>query len=327
VLGNVYSEPPTAIFNGERYKKLRRLVLSGEGRYCPAAGRNCLLKGMTVDGRESESGHTVRSLQIEPTTACNLRCLTCLVRDIHPARGQATDGDTRFRVWNRARRAKQGLAPLVRRLPGLNGPHPSGPVTGLLTRGRMPKGRGGTLPLGVIETVIDDLAGSLERIDLFNYGEPFLYPHLVDALRHIRRRCPGVTVNLSTNGIPIAEETEEAIVSELLADWILFSIDGVNADTYGFYRAGGSFQTAWDHLLRFHRKAQSSGVNVVWQYLVFRWNDTDRELARALELAGEYGLTLWFEFVRAWGRSTRKEKELTHLLPHLKPGTALPSGG
>jgi pyruvate-formate lyase-activating enzyme len=263
VLGNVHSEAPSAIFNGPRYRELRRLMLSGEGPYCPATGRNCLLKEREVEGGEAETGNTVRSLQIEPTTNCNLRCLTCLVRDIHPVRDQGEDGDLRFRMWDTARRAKQGLAPLARRLPGLGAPHPSGPWTGLLTRGRMRTDRGGTLPLPVIEAVVDDLAPGLERIDLFNYGEPFLYRHLVACLRHVRRRCPGVTVNISTNGIPVDEETEDAIVAERLADWILFSIDGVEPDAYALYRAGGSFETAWNHLLRFHRKARSAGVNVV----------------------------------------------------------------
>ncbi len=325
VLGNVSSETPTAIFNGPRYRLLRRLMLSGGGRYCPATGRNCLLKDKEEEAvGETEAEKRVRSLQIEPTTACNLRCLTCLVRDIHPVRGQGRDGDLRFRVWDRARRIKQGLAPLVRKLPGLGAPYPSGPTWGLLTRGRMRNDRGGTLPLPVVEAVIDDLHEGLERIDLFNYGEPFLYPHLADALRHVRRRCPGATVSLSTNGIPILEETEEAIIAERLADWILFSIDGIDAGTHAFYRAGGSFRTAWSHLLRFHRKARSSGVNVVWQYLVFRWNDTDRELETALGLAREHGLPLRFEFVRTWGRSRRKGEELAWLRPFLKPGTSLP---
>jgi MoaA/NifB/PqqE/SkfB family radical SAM enzyme len=181
------------------------------------------------------------------------------------------------------------------------------------------------LPLHVIEAVVDDLAENLERIDLFNYCEPFLYPHLIDALRHIRRRCGRACVALSTNGIPIAEETEDAIVTERLADWILFSIDGVDPDTYAFYRAGGSYETAWSHLLRLHRKARGSGVNIVWQYLVFRWNDSDRELESAMELARRHGLTLWFELVRTWGRSRRTRDELLHLSPHLKPGTSLPA--
>jgi len=326
VLGNVCSETPSAIFNGPRYQALRRLMLSGSGRYCPASGRTCLLKEIERDGSEAETGNMVRSLQIEPTTACNLRCLTCLVRDIHPVRDQGGDGDLRFRAWDRARRIKQKLAPLVRRLPGLRGSHSPRPVVGLLTRGPMRKDRAGTLPLPIIQAVIDDLADGLERVDLFNYGEPFLYPHLVAALRHIRRSCPKATVNLSTNGIPIAEQTEDAIVAERLLDWIVFSIDGVDPGAYSFYRAGGSLQTAWTNLLRFHQKAQDSGVNVVWQYLVFRWNDTDRELERALELAHRHGITLWFEFVRTWGRSRRSGDELQYLLPHLRPRTSLPTG-
>ncbi len=58
--------------------------------------------------------------------------------------------------------------------------------------------------------------------------------------------------------------------------------------------------------------------------MVFRWNDSDAQLGRAIATAAEQGITLWFDFARTWGRSRRKASGLGFLRPYLKPCTALP---
>jgi len=60
-----------------------------------------------------------------------------------------------------------------------------------------------------------------ERVDLFNCGEPFLYRHLVDALRHIRQTLPTTTIAIATDGMQVHEPVESAIVRERLLDWYL----------------------------------------------------------------------------------------------------------
>jgi hypothetical protein len=73
-----------------------------------------------------------------------------------------------------------------------------------------------------------------------------------------------------------------------------------------------------------HRKAARSGVQVTWQYVVFRWNDSDTHFHRALVMAAEHGIPIHFDFAHTWGRSRRKARDLEYLRPHLKPFTALP---
>jgi pyruvate-formate lyase-activating enzyme len=277
---------------------------------------------------EVDPAAEIRFVQIEPTTACDLRCLACPVRDFSPAikwRNAYTDGGFAFLVWDGLRRAKQLLASELRRRVPLADVEPPrlGRLAALL-RGRIRPGRTGTLPLQVIRRVVGELPKSIERVDFFNYGEPFLYAHLTDALRHIRATLPSTTVALSTDGMHVREPIEDALIGERLADWIVFSIDGCDAETYGRYRVGGRFETAFQNLLRVHGKARGRGVHVVWQYVVFRWNDKDEQLRRAISMAREEGVTLWFDFSRTWGRSRRKARELGYLVPYLRPETALP---
>jgi pyruvate-formate lyase-activating enzyme len=328
VLGNVCEQPIAEIFGGWRYRELRRWVLSTSDSFCPAIGKHCPLKMVPVHEGEVDPAAEIRFVQIEPTTACDLRCLACPVRDFSPAvkwRDAYTDGGLSFLAWDGLRRAKQLLASeLRRRVPHADVEPPRLGRLAALLRGRIRPGRTGTLPLQVIRQVVSDLPKSIERVDFFNYGEPFLYGHLADALRHIRATLPTTTIALSTDGMLVREPVEDALIGERLADWIVFSIDGCDAETYGRYRVGGRFETAFRNLSRLHRKACGRGVQVVWQYVVFRWNDTDEQLQRAIAMAQERGFTLWFDFSRTWGRSRRRARGLEYLVPFLRPDTGLP---
>jgi len=162
------------------------------------------------------------------------------------------------------------------------------------------------------------------RVDFFNYGEPFLYKHLVASLRHIRRSHPETGIAISTDGLQVREDVERAIVTEKLLDWITFSVDGCDEESYRKYRIRGAFETAFANLVRFHRRAAGSGIRVTWQYVVFRWNDSDEQFRRAIAMAEREGIQIHFDFAHTWGRSRRRPDSIRYLTPFLKPFTALP---
>jgi pyruvate-formate lyase-activating enzyme len=329
VVGNVHEQTLDDIVSGARAQELRRLVLSTADAYCPAIGKHCPLKNIPVE-RDEEPQTRIRFLQIEPTTACDLRCLSCPVRDFTGDvtwRDAYRDGGVSFLLWDGLRRSKQHAADAARRtVPFLRGRTPAqlGRRGASLLRGRVPRSRTGTLPLDVLKRIVTEAGPAVERVDVFNYGEPFLYRHLVDALRHIRQTLPAATIAISTDGMQIREPVEAAIVRERLLDWVVFAIDGCDDETYGRYRIRGRFDTAFANLVRFHRRAVGTGVHVVWQYVVFRWNDRDDQFTRAIAMAEEAGVPIHFDFAHTWGRSRRRPEDLRYLTPYLKPFTALP---
>jgi hypothetical protein len=77
-------------------------------------------------------------------------------------------------------------------------------------------------------------------------------------------------------------------------------------------------------MARFHRRAIGTGIRVIWQYVVFRWNDTDEHFTRAIAMAEEHGIDVRFDFAHSFGRSRRDPQELQHIVPYLKPSTLLP---
>jgi MoaA/NifB/PqqE/SkfB family radical SAM enzyme len=327
ILGNVHRQSLEDIFDGNRARQLRQLVLGGRNSYCPAIGKYCPLKHTPVEPGEL-APTVIRGLAIELTTACDLRCLACPVRDFT---GDVTwrralgDGGPAFLLWDAARRSKQHMADaLLRMLPRGLTSRCHGRLTALLLRGRIPRSRTGTLPIDVVRRVVPEAGPAVERVDLFSYGEPFLHPQLVEALRCIRRTMPTATLSISTNGLHVSEAVENAIVSERLLDWWVFSIDGCDPVSYSRYRIGGDFDRAFSHLVRVHNRCGDAGIRVIWQYVVFRWNDRDEQLLGAIRRAAVLGIPLRFDFARTFGRSRRKAEDLQFLVPYLRPSFALP---
>ena len=326
VLGNIHEQSLPDILNGSRARELQSLVLSTDDQYCRAIGKTCPLKTIPV---ADDIPTTLRYLAIEPTTACDLRCLSCPVRDFSGDvgwRDALRDGGPSFALWDGVRRLKQHGADAAKRaLPALRRPPSelSRPMA-MLLRGRTPASRRGTLSIESIKRVIDEAGPGLRRVDFFNYGEPFLYKHLVEALRHIRRVHPQTGIAISTDGQQVREDIERAIVSERLLDWITFSVDGCDEASYSRYRIRGTFERAFANLVRFHRRASGSGIRVTWQYVVFRWNDSDEQFRRAIAMAEAEGIPIHFDFAHTWGRSRRRSDAIRYLTPYLKPFTALP---
>ena len=330
VIGNVHQHSLQNILAGPRAQELRRLVLSTGDQYCAAVGRHCALKTLSVDTTEDVPPVKLRYLAIEPTSACDLRCLSCPVRDFSRDvtwRDSYRDGGLSFFLWDSVRRSKQHVADWARHtIPGLatKTPEQLGRRLNALLRGRVSKARNGTLPIEVIKRVVEEAGPDIERVDFFQYGEPFLYRHLVEGLSHVRQTMPSAQIAISTDGMQLREPMESTILDERLLDWVIFSIDGCDEESYARYRIRGRFESAFDNLVRFNRRARDRGIQVSWQYVVFRWNDRDDQFRRAIAMAEQNGLVLHFDFAFNWGRSRRRADDLRYLTPYLKPFTALP---
>ena len=190
-------------------------------------------------------------------------------------------------------------------------------------------GRTATLPLATMLRVVDQLP-DLEKLLFYDFGEPFLHPEAVPFLREVRRRRPGLTVHTSTNGLAFGPGAIEAIAAEALADRVVFSIDGASEASYRRYRRGGSFERARTALAALAEACERAGtrgtVDVVWQYILFEWNDGDEEVARARTLAAEAGARLSFVVTHTAGASRRYvdgSPETAHLLSGGDPYEAL----
>jgi Radical SAM superfamily len=161
------------------------------------------------------------------------------------------------------------------------------PETGI-TRTR----QAGMLDFDLFRRVVDEVGASLVRIDFFNYGEAFLHKRAVEMCEYIKTRFPGIYLYTSTNGLALSEGQARRLVRSGI-DEVTFSIDGATPESYVKYRQRGRFDLAIETLRAMADEKQRARADVPflnWRYILFKWNDSDAEMALARQLAQEIGV-------------------------------------
>ena len=150
----------------------------------------------------------------------------------------------------------------------------------------------GMLDFNVFKKVIDEVGPTLGRIDFFNYGEAFLHKRAVEMCEYIKANFPHIYLYTSTNGSAFSEEQARRLVHSGI-DEVTFSIDGARAESYIKYRQRGKFDVAMNNMRAMvdeKRKAGRDLPQINWRYILFKWNDSDDEMALARTLAEDMGV-------------------------------------
>ena len=161
------------------------------------------------------------------------------------------------------------------------------PETGI-TRTR----QAGMLDFDLFRRVIDEAGASLVRVDFFNYGEAFLHKRAVEMCEYIKTTFPHIYLYTSTNGLALTDAQARRLVHSGI-DEVTFSIDGATPESYVKYRQRGRFDLAIETLRAMADEKQRARADVPflnWRYILFKWNDSDAEMALARQLAQEIGV-------------------------------------
>lgn len=81
-LGNIKEQRIYDIFRGEKYRQLRKqLMSSGDDTFCPHLGFNCCFKNIPSESMKTDEDSLAidYKIQLENYSYCNLRCPSCLV--------------------------------------------------------------------------------------------------------------------------------------------------------------------------------------------------------------------------------------------------------
>jgi len=163
-----------------------------------------------------------------------------------------------------------------------------------------------------VRNLFEDSAVSLRNIWFYNYGEPFLDKDFLEILRMARRIVPRAYLYVHTNGTVIPPGWPETIVREGLLDQMSFSIDGATPGTYLRYRVRGDFDAAMNNMKAFQESKHKHGRDIpkiIWQYILFEWNDSDQELELAQKTAEQMGITIQWILTHTKGCSRRFTEE------------------
>src|SRR4029078_2743547 len=131
---------------------------------------------------------------------------------------------------------------------------------------------------------------SLGSVELSNYGEALLNPHLITILEYAHARSVAITLENGVNLNNCKDELLEALVKYRVRT-VTCSIDGASRKTYRVYRVRGDFDTVIGNVERinhFKRVYRSEFPRLLWQFVVFGHNEEEIPIAR--EMAAALGM-------------------------------------
>jgi len=135
-----------------------------------------------------------------------------------------------------------------------------------------------TRPLGLLKTEnfkdwIDQIKDTGFYLQLFFQGEPYINKNLPEMIKYAQQNK--IYVSISTNGHFINEQNIDNIL-ESAPDKLIYSVDGLDEETYQNYRVGGTFAQV-DKALRtlVQRKKQMNLKKpfIEFQFIVMKQNE------------------------------------------------------
>jgi MoaA/NifB/PqqE/SkfB family radical SAM enzyme len=131
---------------------------------------------------------------------------------------------------------------------------------------------------------------TLEHIEISNYGEVFLNPHLLQILEYAHSRGVAIAVENGANLNHVTDEVLEGLVKYQVRT-MLCSIDGASSQSYPIYRVRGDFDVVINNIEKinvFKRQYRSHLPRLIWQFVVFGHNE--HEIPAARQLAAQLGM-------------------------------------
>lgn len=108
----------------------------------------------------------------------------------------------------------------------------------------------GLMDFEVFRSVIDEAKGFVQYADLFGGGEPLLHPKIAQMVEYAT--SAGIRVRLHTNATRLTEELGNKLIDAGL-DYLSFSFDGYDKETYERVRVNGRFEESLENIRTFLR--------------------------------------------------------------------------
>ena len=141
----------------------------------------------------------------------------------------------------------------------------------------------GHMSLDLFQKIFDEIDGKVERVYLWNYGEPLLNPKVSEMIRYTQTKSPRTI--LSTTGTTFV--TMKDIECLGLLNELIVSINGFDKETYAFHQKGGDLERVIKGIERIKPIMSISDTDYKLQIVVNTRNLEQLEMAE--EFARKYG--------------------------------------
>lgn len=150
-------------------------------------------------------------------------------------------------------------------------------------------GRGfGRMHMDCFKGVIDLLAPTTLRLNLYGSGEPVLFPDIFEMIRYAADKNIGVTISANLSAFK-PENAEKLVESGL--EHLIVSCHGASPETYAKYNVGGDFWRTIENMKAVVDAKKRLGRRlpfVDWQFLRFSHNQ--HEIPKARQMAKDIGV-------------------------------------
>jgi radical SAM protein with 4Fe4S-binding SPASM domain len=149
-----------------------------------------------------------------------------------------------------------------------------------------PSGLGAlTRPLGLLKTddfkkLIDEISDTGFYIQLFFQGEPYINKNLPEMISYAQSK--NIYISISTNGHFVNEKNVDYVLDNA-PDKLIFSVDGLDEESYQQYRVGGTFEQADNGLRALIKRKKERGLRkpfVEFQFIVMKQNEHQLEVVK-----------------------------------------------
>ncbi|HZG54052.1 MAG TPA: radical SAM protein [Pyrinomonadaceae bacterium] len=145
-----------------------------------------------------------------------------------------------------------------------------------------------TIKWDLFKSTIDEIGDYVFSLFMYNWGEPLLHKQTPEMIRYAKDR--EIDIILSSNlSLKLTDDYLDRLVQSGL-DTLIVSLDGTTDEVYSKYRLRGELQLVRENMLRIQAAKKRLGVQtpkVVWQFLVFKHNET--QLGQALAEFKDWG--------------------------------------
>jgi len=133
----------------------------------------------------------------------------------------------------------------------------------------------------------------VHQVRLYDYGESFLHPHIVEMIRGLREANPRLHLDLSTNGVFMKPSICEALV-EHQANYLTVSLHGGHTlqGMLNYARRGVDLDAIKANVQYLAKVKRDRGSKLPWIFvkaLLFDWDDSRDEMEDFLEFGRELG--------------------------------------
>lgn len=109
--------------------------------------------------------------------------------------------------------------------------------------------------------IVDDVSSYNPNafIQLFYVGESLLHPRILEMIRYLKQN--NLRIHLATNATVLNEKMAHGLINAGL-DYITFSFDGTDKETYESIRIGANYESVLENILRFLRVKNEEKANI-----------------------------------------------------------------